>query len=57
MMTYQADNDYGKHSKILNTFLFLLLNKMLCIKAGIHNIHVRIRNREDPDQTASSEAV
>ena len=30
---------------------------MLDIRAGIHKILVRIANREDPDQTASSEAV
>ena len=30
---------------------------MLVIKAGIHKTLVRIANREDPDQTASSEAV
>ena len=30
---------------------------MLVIRAGIHKMHVRIANREDPDQTASSEAV
>ena len=30
---------------------------MLVIKAGIHKMLVRIRNREDPDQTASSEAA
>ena len=29
---------------------------MLVIRAGIHKKHVRIANREDPDQTASSEA-
>ena len=34
-------------NKILNTFPFLFSNKLL----------VRIANREDPDQTASSEAV
>ena len=28
---------------------------MLVIKAGIHKMLVRIANREDPDQTASSE--
>ena len=34
------------------------LNKMLVIRAGIHEMHVRIANRKDPDnQTASSEAV
>ena len=27
------------------------------IRAGIHKMLVRIANREDPDQTASSEAV
>ena len=30
---------------------------MLFIRDGIHKILVRIANREDPDQTASSEAV
>ena len=28
---------------------------MLVIRAGIHKIHVRTVNREDPDQTASSD--
>ena len=48
---------YRKCSKISNTFLFLLLNKMLVIRAGIHKLLVRIANMEDPDQTAFSEAV
>ena len=48
---------YGKCSNILNTFHFFFSNKMLVIKAGIHKMLVRITNREDPDQTASSEAV
>ena len=30
---------------------------MLDIRAEIHKMLVRIANREDPDQTASSEAV
>ena len=30
---------------------------MLVIMAGIYQMLVRIANREDPDQTASSEAV
>ena len=30
---------------------------MLVIMAGIHKMLVRIANREDPDQTASEEAV
>ena len=40
-----------------NTFVFLLSNKMMVIKVGIHKMRVRITNREDPDQTASSEVV
>ena len=31
--------------------------KMLVIRDGIHKMLVRIANMEDPDQTASSEAV
>ena len=49
--------NYGKCSKISNTFLILFSNKMLMFRAGIHKILVRIANREDPDQTASEEAV
>ena len=45
---------YGKCSKISNTFLFLFSNKMLVFRAGIRKMLVRIANREDPDQTASS---
>ena len=45
------------YSKILNTILFLFSNKMLVFRAGIHKNAVRKANREDPDQTASSEAV
>ena len=41
----------------MNTFLFLFSNKMLVIRAGIHQMFVRIANREDSDQTASEEAV
>ena len=48
---------YGKCSKIFNTFLFLFLNKMLVIRAGLQKLLVRIAAREDPNQTASSEAV
>ena len=42
-MIYQ----YGKCSKILNTFLFLFSNKMLVIKAGIYKRLIRIPNSED----------
>ena len=48
---------YGKCSKISNTFRFLFTNKMLVLRSQIHKMLVRIANREDPDQTASSEAV
>ena len=34
-----------------------LSSKMLVSRAGIHKMHDRIANREDPDQTTSSEAV
>ena len=44
-------------SKISNTLIFLFSTKMVVIRAGINNMLVRIANREDPDQTASSEAV
>ena len=39
-----------KCSKISNIFLFLFLNKMLVIRAGIHKMLVRKANREEPDQ-------
>ena len=48
---------YGKCSKISKILLFLFSDKMFMIRAGTQNMHVRIANREDPDQTASSEAV
>ena len=41
----------------LNAFLFLFSKKTLIIRAGAHKMLVRIANREDSDQTASSEAV
>ena len=48
---------YGNCSKIRNTYFFLFSNKMLVIETEIHKMLVRIANWEDPDQTASSEAV
>ena len=48
---------YGKCFKILNTFVFLISNKMLVFRAEAHKMLVRIANRRDPDQTASSGAV
>ena len=50
-------NIYDKCSKISNTFLFPLSTKMLVFRDGIDKMLVRIANREDPDQTASAEAV
>ena len=45
----------GKCSKLSNAFIFLFFNKMLDISAGIHKMLVRIANRVDRDQTASSD--
>ena len=50
---YEYMKNYCKFSK---NSLFLFLNKMLVIRAGIRKMLVRIAYREDPDQTASSEA-
>ena len=41
----------------LNAFLFLISKKTLIIRVGTHKMLFKIGNREDPDQTASSEAV
>ena len=38
-------------------YLFLFSDYMWVINAGIHQVLVRIANREDPDQTATSEAI
>ena len=43
--------------KFQTLFFFHFSNKMKMFKAGIHKMHVRIANREDTDQNASSEAV
>ena len=44
---------------VLNSehFSLSVLNKMLVFRAGSHKMLIRKANREDPDQTASSEAV
>ena len=47
----------GKCSKNFNTFIFLCSNKILVNRAELHIMFARIASREDPDQTASSEAV
>ena len=38
----------GKCSKFSNTFLYMFLNKMSSIRAGIHNMDVIIAKRVDP---------
>ena len=38
-------------------FLFVFSNEMLVFRVWIHKMLVRIAKREDPDQTATSEAV
>ena len=48
---------YSKCSKVPNTFPFQFSNKLMVIVAGIYKMLVTTANREDPDQTASSEAV
>ena len=44
---------WGNFSKILKTLLSEFSDSTLIIRAGIHNMLVRIANKEDPDQTAS----
>ena len=51
------DSIVNKCSQVLNTFLVLFSNNILVVKAVIHKMLVEIANREDHDQTASSEAV
>ena len=45
----------GMTLKFLKNYVFSFW--LVKYKAGIHKMFVRITNREDPDQTASSEAV
>ena len=47
--------EYGKCSKILNTFLFLFSNKSLFFSAGTHKMLVA--NSKGPDHTAYSDSV
>ena len=55
----EGTRNLGITVKVLNfgTLLFLFSDKMLVTRVGNHKMIVRIANREDPDQTASSEAV
>ena len=45
---------YDKCSQILYT---LIVSHLSYFRSGIHKMLVRIAKREDPDQTASAEAV
>ena len=54
---YWLSMQHGVFSNISSTFPIQFSDKLLVIRAGIHKMHVGIANREDPDQTASSEAV
>ena len=50
--------EYGKCSKISDfSFSILNLSEHWLLRAGIHIMVVRIAIREDPDRTASEEAV
>ena len=52
-------NIHNLYSNFLKfrTFLFLFSDYMWVINASIHQVLVRIADREGPDQTATSEAV
>ena len=43
--------------KFWTLFLIPFSNEVLAYRAGIHKLLVRIAKREDPNQTASEEAV
>ena len=56
LCTYEPEHEILALT-VNGTFPFLVSNKMLIIRARIHKMLVRIANREDTDQTASSVAV
>ena len=49
--------EYGKTKKFQTLFSFCSQINVDYLRAGIHIMLVEIASREDPDQTASSEAV
>ena len=53
---YQNKGNSQCSNLVGNILLKYIIKKMLLIKTGTHKVLVRIANREDPDQTASSEA-
>ena len=55
-VSFQGIRIYSKCSKFFNIFFFLFSNKMTVTRAGIHELLVKIENREYYNQTAS-EAV
>ena len=54
--TSSALSKYNKCSKISNTSLSVF-NEILVYRTGTHQMHVRIANGEDPNQTDSKESV
>ena len=52
-----CDNDTTVNVLKFLTLHFLFSNKILVVRTRIHEMLVSIANREDPDQTASEEAV
>ena len=55
--SFCSQNYVGCHYQEITTANCGLATTNQPIRAGIHKMLVRIANREDPDQTASSEAV
>ena len=53
---HMVSSIYGNDLKFGTLFSFCS-KKMLVIRAGTHKMLVRKANQEDPDQTASEEAV
>ena len=49
--------EIGKYSKILNTFLFLISNKMLATRAGIHQMLVPIASTDASSDAARSDCA
>ena len=48
---------FGNAKYLFTAKFSLFSNKMLVFRGGIHKMLVKLANREDPDQTASSEVV
>ena len=55
LLNYSRTHYVLKCSKISNALHFLFSTKVLVIRAGIHKMLLKIANKEDPDQPASSD--